>query len=164
MQYNSAYNKTILRWMNKLRQNFLKSFANTVYKPSSMKVVSIDEMLRWKYLDQWVNLARLLTYLHETKIPTLLKHMSEWPFNNACIFLKYSFFYVRLFPFVRCKKIVVTSLIENQYSIPYGLHLNTSSNHSSSHTCHSCHTHMPIFVSYSYVKRLRVWLKSIRDT
>ena len=46
MQYNSAYNKTILRWMNKLRQNFLKSFANTVYKPSSMKVVSIDEMLR----------------------------------------------------------------------------------------------------------------------
>ena len=37
-------------------------------------------------------------------------------------------------------------------------------NHSSSHTSHSCHTHTPIFVPYSYVKRLRVWLKSIRDT
>ena len=34
--------------------------------------------------------------------------------------------------------------------------------HSSSHTSHSCHTHTPIFVSYSYVKRIRVWLKSIR--
>ena len=28
--------------------------------------------------------------------------------------------------------------------------------HSSNHTSHSCHTHTPIFVSYSYVKRLRV--------
>ena len=37
-------------------------------------------------------------------------------------------------------------------------------NHSSNHTSHSYHTHTTIFVSYSYVKRLRVWLKSIHDT
>ena len=34
--------------------------------------------------------------------------------------------------------------------------------HSSIHTSHSCHTHTWIFVSYSYVKWLQVWLKSIR--
>ena len=34
-------------------------------------------------------------------------------------------------------------------------------NHSSNHTSHSCHTHTWIFVSYSYVKWLEVWLKSI---
>ena len=33
---------------------------------------------------------------------------------------------------------------------------SATGNHSSNHTSHSCHTHTPIFVSYSYVKRLRV--------
>ena len=36
-----------------------------------------------------------------------------------------------------------------------------NSNHSSSHTSHSCHTHTWIFVSYAYVEWLEVWLKSI---
>ena len=47
---------------------------------------------------------------------------------------------------------------------PNGMKILCYKSHSSSHTSHSCHTHTPIFVSYAYVKRLRVWLKSIRDT